>query len=38
MSKEKHIKSTKLVPYTKKGYLVRFKGNKIYFIYFLKRT
>ena len=36
--KERRVKSTKLVPYTEEGYLVRFEGSKIYRVYLHKRA
>jgi hypothetical protein len=36
--KERRVKSTKLVPHAKEGYLVRFKGSKIYCVYLPRRA
>ncbi|KIM94600.1 hypothetical protein OIDMADRAFT_21353, partial [Oidiodendron maius Zn] len=36
--KERQVKSTKLAPYIEEGYLVGFKGSKIYCIYLLGRA
>jgi hypothetical protein len=36
--KERRVKSVKLAPYTEEGYLIEFKGSKIYRVYFLGRA
>jgi hypothetical protein len=36
--KERRVKSTKLVPHAEEGYLVRFKGSKIYRVYLPRRA
>jgi hypothetical protein len=36
--KERHVKSTKLAPHAEEGYLVEFKGSKIYRVYLLRRV
>ncbi|KIM98250.1 hypothetical protein OIDMADRAFT_20041, partial [Oidiodendron maius Zn] len=36
--KERQVKSIKLAPYIEEGYLVGFKGSKIYRVYLLGRA